>query len=64
MIFLFYELLHIVSDLTHVALLVSVFDGPRSFAPSHHYEIEARLPWVDIGSHLPGRPNDVTPNPD
>jgi hypothetical protein len=28
-------------------------DTPENLRPSHHYGVEARLPWVDIGASLP-----------
>jgi hypothetical protein len=32
-----------------VALAVGSMDEPQSVRPTHHYGVEGRLPWVDIG---------------
>jgi hypothetical protein len=39
-----------------IAFTVGSLDAPQSVTPTHHYGIECRLPWVDIGADLPGRP--------
>ena len=36
-----------------IALTIGSLDNPQSFGPSHHYGVEGRLPWVDIGKGLP-----------
>ena len=46
-----------------IALLIGAFDNPETLTPSHHYGIESRLPWADIGKDLPGKPTDVQPQP-
>ena len=38
-----------------IALAVGTLDDPAVVAPSHHYGVEGRLPWVDIGKDLPTR---------
>jgi len=30
-------------------------DDPQAISPTHHYGIEGRLAWADIGHGLPGR---------
>lgn len=30
-------------------------DEPQAVPLTHHYGVEGRLPWADIGRHLPGR---------
>lgn len=37
-----------------VALTVGSLDDPAGWAPTSHYGIEGRLPWVDCGSGLRG----------
>ena len=39
---------------SEIALMVGLFDDPTGLVPTHHYGIESRLPWVDIGKDLPG----------
>ena len=34
---------------------VGTFDQPEGVVPTHHYGIESRLFWADIGSLLPGK---------
>jgi hypothetical protein len=46
-----------------IALMLGLFDKPASLVPSHHYGVEGRLPWVDIGSDLPARPTAADPRP-
>jgi len=46
-----------------LALLLGAMDRPERFVPSHHYGIEARLPWVDLQQDLPGKPTDENPQP-
>jgi hypothetical protein len=46
-----------------IALMAGCFDDPASLQPTHHYGIESRLPWADIGRDLPGRPTDRDPRP-
>jgi hypothetical protein len=46
-----------------IALLIGAFDAPGALKPSHHYGIESRLPWADIGAALPGKTTDVNPQP-
>jgi hypothetical protein len=48
---------------SQIALMAGSFDDPAGFRPSHHYGIEARLPWADIGASLPGYPTDADPRP-
>jgi hypothetical protein len=37
-----------------LALTVGSFDAPETVLPDHHYGIEARIHWVDIGKSLRG----------
>jgi hypothetical protein len=46
-----------------IALMAGCFDDPALLRPTHHYGIESRLPWADIGRDLPGRPTDPDPRP-
>jgi hypothetical protein len=39
-----------------IALTAGWLDDPASVTPDHHYGIEGRLPWADIGMTLPGKP--------
>jgi hypothetical protein len=39
-----------------IALTVGLFDDAALLSPTHHYGVENRLPWTDIGRDLPGRP--------
>jgi hypothetical protein len=39
-----------------IALTVGSMDEPASVVPTHHYGVEGRLPWVDIGAGLPTKP--------
>jgi hypothetical protein len=39
-----------------IALTVGSMDAPQLVTPTHHYGIEGRLPWADIGAGLPGKP--------
>jgi hypothetical protein len=39
-----------------IALTVGSMDAPQSVTPTHHYGVEGRLPWADIGATLPGKP--------
>jgi hypothetical protein len=41
---------------TDIALTVGSMDEPQSVTPTHHYGVEGRLPWADIGRDLPGKP--------
>jgi hypothetical protein len=36
-----------------IALTVGSMDAPESVTPDHHYGVEGRLPWADIGADLP-----------
>ena len=36
-----------------IALAVGTFDDPAAATPRHHYGVEGRLPWADIGKDLP-----------
>jgi hypothetical protein len=38
-----------------IALAVGTFDNPAAVTPHHHYGVEGRLPWADIGEDLPVR---------
>jgi hypothetical protein len=38
-----------------IALTVGSMDDPGSVRPTHHYGIEGRLPWADIGEELPAK---------
>ena len=38
-----------------IALTVGSMDVPQAVRPTHHYGVEARLPWVDIGRELPAK---------
>lgn len=38
-----------------MALNVGTFDQPERVTPSHHYGVESRLSWADIGAQLLGR---------
>jgi hypothetical protein len=38
-----------------LALTVGSMDEPQSVTPTHHYGIEGRLAWMDIGNDLPGK---------
>jgi hypothetical protein len=46
-----------------MALMLGTFDDPQHLIPSHHYGIESRLAWVDIGRDLPGWPTSTDPQP-
>jgi hypothetical protein len=46
-----------------IALMAGAFDDPAGFRPSHHYGVESRLPWVDIGHDLPAHRTEVDPRP-
>lgn len=46
-----------------IALMVGLFDRPQSLVPTHHYGVEGRLPWVDIGAQLPAHPTAANPRP-
>jgi hypothetical protein len=37
-----------------IALAVGTLDDPQSVTPTHHYGIEGKLAWADIGRDLPG----------
>ena len=39
-----------------IALTVGSMDDPGSVRPIHHYGVEGRLPWADIGAGLPVKP--------
>jgi hypothetical protein len=39
-----------------IALAIGALDHPDVVTPSHHYGVEGRLPWADIGCDLPGKP--------
>lgn len=41
-------------DRDDIALTAGSLDEPDTIIPTHHYGIEGRLPWVDIGMALPG----------
>jgi hypothetical protein len=36
-----------------IALAVGTLDDPAAVTPQHHYGVEGRLPWADIGGDLP-----------
>jgi len=38
-----------------IALAAGTLDAPQSVTPTHHYGVEGRLPWADIGRGLPER---------
>jgi hypothetical protein len=38
-----------------IAMAAGTLDHPEQVLPTHHYGIEARLPWADVGATLPGR---------
>lgn len=38
-----------------IALAAGSLDSPQAVTPTHHYGIEGRLVWADIGSSLPGK---------
>ncbi|SJZ75933.1 Uncharacterized conserved protein [Enhydrobacter aerosaccus] len=38
-----------------IAFAVGSLEDPQSVTPTHHYGVEGRLPWVDIGRDLPVR---------
>jgi hypothetical protein len=46
-----------------IALMLGLFDQPQTLVPSHHYGVESRLPWVDIGPGLPSQPTSPHPRP-
>jgi hypothetical protein len=48
---------------SQIALMLGCFDDAAELRPTHHYGIEARLPWVDIGETLPGSPTESDPRP-
>jgi hypothetical protein len=35
-----------------VALAAGTLDHPETVTPTHHYGVESRLPWADIGGSL------------
>lgn len=37
-----------------IALTVGSFDRPQEVTPDHHYGIESRIAWADIGASFPG----------
>ena len=41
-----------------VALTLGSFDTPELVKPDHHYGIEGRLAWIDIGESLPGQESE------
>jgi hypothetical protein len=38
-----------------IALAAGTLDRPEAVTPTHHYGVEGRLPWADIGAALPVR---------
>lgn len=36
-----------------IALSAGTLDRPEAVFPTHHYGVEGRLPWADIGTRLP-----------
>ncbi|HYC65329.1 MAG TPA: GFA family protein [Reyranellaceae bacterium] len=38
-----------------IALTAGSMDAPQSVTPDHHYGVEGRLPWADIGRDLPSK---------
>jgi len=36
-----------------IALTVGSMHAPQDVLPTHHYGVEARLPWADLGKDLP-----------
>lgn len=50
-------------DSDQIALMVGTFDDARLLVPTHHYGAEGRLPWADIGQHLPRRATADDPRP-
>jgi hypothetical protein len=51
-------LLHYDRD-DRLALMAGCFERADLLIPTHHYGIEGRLPWVDIGRELTGCETDV-----
>lgn len=45
------------------ALMIGLFEAPAGLRPTHHYGVEARLPWVDIDADLPDQPTSADPRP-
>jgi hypothetical protein len=43
-----------------VALAAGTLDDPEAIQPTHHYGVESRLCWADIGPDLPGKPTRET----
>ena len=43
-----------------IAFTVGTLDNPEAVEPTHHYGVESRLCWADIGSNLPGKPTRET----
>ena len=39
-----------------IALTAGSLDDPASLVPTHHYGVEGRLPWANIGADLPAKP--------
>ena len=37
------------------AVTAGSLDEPQTVTPTHHYGVEGRLHWADIGRDLPGR---------
>jgi hypothetical protein len=37
------------------AVAAGTLDNPQAVTPTHHYGVEGRLAWADIGADLPGR---------
>ena len=48
---------------SQIALMHGRLDDDAELCPTHHYGIEARLPWGDIGASLPGSPPESDPRP-
>ena len=38
-----------------LAFAVGSFDAPEAVTPTHHYGVESRIRWADIGSDLPDK---------
>ena len=35
--------------------MVGSFDRPEDWAPTYHYGVEGRLPWIDCAQQLPAK---------
>lgn len=41
------------NEADHVAVWVGSLDSPEQFEPEAHFNLENRIPWVDIQAYLP-----------